>query len=240
MSDQQAPYVDTPADAGPEGASGAAEQTQAEIDWAKRYNDLRPEYTRATQEAAELRQAQQYYELALTSDDADIRRQALEALGYQLDESPDDGDVEQAYPQDPYDQLRQELAQVQQRVDQREQDDENARQTDLIRSITDERLGQLPDLATEDQDWILAYAINALPALHEPGVPVPLPDIQAAYDVFNARETERQKTWAKTKRAPYVSSGGRDATEAPDPGTGHQARLNRAMLSLRNNMGDNE
>ena len=121
---------------------------------------------------------------------------------------------------------------------QREQQEEEAARTDLIRSITDERLSQLPDLAAEDQDWILAYAVNALPALHEPGMPVPLPDIRAAYDVFAARELERQKAWAKTKRAPYVSPGGRDATEAPDPGTGHNARLNRALLSLRNSMGD--
>ena len=35
-----------------------------------------------------------------------------------------------------------------------------------------------------------------------------------------------------------MSPGGRDATEAPDPGTGHNARLNRALLSLRNSMGD--
>ena len=49
---------------------------------------------------------------------------------------------------------------------------------------------------------------------------------------------EEMKGWAKTKRAPYVSPGGLPANEVPDPGTGHDARMNRALLRLRNDMGD--
>ena len=65
-------------------------------------------------------------------------------------------------------------------------------------------------------------------------------DIQTAHEQFKTWEETRMRSWAKTKRAPYVSPGGLPATEVPDPGHGQQARLNRAMLSLRNNMGDNE
>jgi hypothetical protein len=235
MSDQQPPQNgDTAAVAGPDEASGTAQDQVQSDPYEKRYNDLRPEFDRATAERNQLAERQQWYEVALTADDEDTRRQALEFLGYQLAET----DEQETYSEDPYEQLAQRQEAFEQRLTQREQQEEEARQTDLIRSITDERLSQLPDLATEDQDWILAYAINALPALHEPGVPVPLPDIQSAYDAFAARETERQKGWAKTKRAPYIPPGGRDATEAPDPGTGHQARLNRALLSLRNSVGD--
>ena len=182
MSDQQAPFVDTPADAGPEGAPGSAQDQVQGDPYEKRYNDLRPEFDRATAERNQLAERQQWYEVALTTDDEDTRRQALEFLGYQLAEP----DEQETYSEDPYEQLAQRQEAFEQRLTQREQQEEEARRTDLIRSITDERLSQLPDLAAEDQDWILAYAVNALPALHEPGMPVPLPDIRAAYDVFTA------------------------------------------------------
>jgi len=227
MSDQAGPFTeDTPAVAGPEGTSGPAEQQAAEVDWQKRYSDLQPEYTRTSQEAAQLREREQYYALALTSEDPDIRRQALEALGYELDE-----EVEQPAYDDPYDNLQAQYQRLEQRVDQRDQEAQEAQQTALIRAVTDDRLAALGDLDEADQDWVLAYAINALPALHEPELPVPVPDIRGAYDVFRSREVERQKTWAKTKRAPYVSPGGQTATEVPNLDT-HQGRMDFAAQKL--------
>ena len=62
-----------------------------------------------------------------------------------------------------------------------------------VREIVDEQLGQL-ELDKADQDWVLAYAINALPITEEG-----LPDIQQAYQVFQQRETERQRNWAKSQ-----------------------------------------
>jgi hypothetical protein len=56
MSDQQAPpQADTPAVAGPNEAPGTQEQPQ--VDYEKRYNDLQPEYTRATQRLSRARAA---------------------------------------------------------------------------------------------------------------------------------------------------------------------------------------
>src|ERR1044072_6145045 len=93
MSDQQAPpEADTPAVAGPTEAPGTQEQPQT--DWEKRYQDLQPEYTRATQRLSELEQQQKWYELAMTTDDPDTHRQALQHLGYDV---PDD-DVEDDDP----------------------------------------------------------------------------------------------------------------------------------------------
>ena len=79
-----------------------------------------------------------------------------------------------------------------------------------MRAIVDERLGQL-SLDKDDQDWVLAYAINALPITEEG-----LPDIGKAHEVFQARETARQKQWAQSKRAPRISPDGQAGTEVPN------------------------
>jgi hypothetical protein len=80
-----------------------------------------------------------------------------------------------------------------------------------VRSAVDARLDTL-GLDKDDQDWVLAYAINALPVTQEG-----LPDIEQAHSVFVARETERQRQWAKGKRsAPHIAPNGQAATEVPN------------------------
>ena len=73
---------DTPEAEAPEQSE---QQTQAEIDYEKRYQDLQPEYTRATQEAAQYRQI---IELAQQGDP-----DALEILGLEAadEDTEDDG-----------------------------------------------------------------------------------------------------------------------------------------------------
>src|SRR5262245_3698151 len=230
MSDQApGPGQDTPGIAGPAGDPGTQEQPQ-DTDWQKRYSDLQPEYTRATQEAADLRTWQQWAQVAFTSEDADTRRQALEALGYELPE--DEEEFEPAEYEDPFDAINARQQAIEDRFAQQDQQAQADQEDALIRAITDERLAQLDGLDKDDQNWVLAYAINALPALREPGVPVPLPDIQGAFDAFQARETERQKAWAKTKRAPYVPPGGREATEVPDTST-HDGRVDAILRKMQ-------
>ena len=229
MSDQApAPRQDTSGAAGP--AEDPGTQGQPQDDWQKRYSDLQPEYTRTAQERAELANWKQWAELAFTSDDPDTRRQALQALGYELPEEEEE--FEPADYEDPVEAVRADVDNVRQRLDQQ---DEQARQSEedaLIRAITDERLGQLDGLDKDSQNWVLAYAINALPALHEPGVPVPLPDVQGAYQAFQAFENDRQKQWAKTKRAPFVPGGGQTATEVPNTDT-HQGRVDAILRKMQ-------
>jgi hypothetical protein len=164
MSDQQAPpQADTPAVAGPTEAPGTQEQPQ--VDYEKRYNDLQPEYTRATQRLSELEQQQQWYELAMTTD--------VERLG-------------------------------------------------------------MAELDDETRQLVIAQALAG------PGVPAPpgaphdeLPDVEAAWNRFQAWRTEEQKRLLGPKqRAPYVPRGGLPANEVPNPGTGHEARMDRAMRAL--------
>lgn len=58
--------------------------TQAEVDWRKRYEDLQPEYTRTTQELSEWKKIQ---------TDENARAQWLQTLGYQIDEDTDEEPV---------------------------------------------------------------------------------------------------------------------------------------------------
>jgi hypothetical protein len=205
MSEQDTPIEGQPAVAGPEGTPGAAEQAQAEIDWQNRYQHLQPEYTRVTQENAQLREQQQLYETLLSSEDPDTRREVAEALGYQLEQ-----EEPQYEPEDPVTQFDERLGRLEQSLSQREQEQADAAYAAHVREVVDQRLDQL-QLDKDDQDWVLAYAINALPITDEG-----LPDIEQAHEVFQARETARQKAWASSKRAPHISAHGQPATEVPN------------------------
>jgi hypothetical protein len=207
MSEQDGPEP-TPAVAGPEGAPGSAEATeQQEIDWQKRYGDLQPEYTRVTQENAELRRQQEMYDYLLSTEDPDTRRAIAEELGYVLEEEETDEYEPEEDPLVAYDQR---LGRLEQTEAEREQEQAEQAYAAQVREIVDEQLDAL-ELDRDDQDWVLAYAINALP-ITEDG----LPDIQQAYEVFTARETERQRNWARSKHAPRISPSGQPATEVPN------------------------
>jgi len=250
MSDQQAPTdVDTPAVAGPTEAPGTAQdQPQVPEGYVpeQRYKDVQAEYTRSQQAYREAENREQWYRTLVTTDDPDIQRQAAEILGIELDDGEEyaDGQLDEFTQEDPYDQRIRALeerysAQEQQAMAQQEQQallaDAEAQFNQLGMPWTDDPMGQ------ETRQIIFERALS-LPRLPPaPGQPRDgLLDIQTAHEQFQAWENNRMKTWAKTKRAPYVPPGGLPANEVPDPGHGQQARLNRAMLSLRNNMGDNE
>jgi hypothetical protein len=215
MADQNPPAgEDTSGVGGPEGTAAEQVDWQARaLEWEDRYGNIQPEYTRATQEAAALRERDQWHELLVTSEDPDIRRQAAEALGYEFEEEqaqhPDD-------LEDPLEPLNQRLArleaQTQQRTDQESENDYAL----AVRAVLDERLDELmPDAGQEDQDWVLAYAINALPVAADG-----LPDIGQAHELWAAREEAKQKAWeqawAESKRAPFFAPNGQTATEVPN------------------------
>jgi len=233
MSDQQAPATpDTPAVAGPNEAPGTQDQQQVTADpYEKRYNDLRPEFDRATQERAELAQWKEWAQLALTTEDADTQRQALQHLGFDVPEEVED--IEPAEYEDTYDPRLDELVAWKQAQEQAAKEAAGFEYlTGHINSEV-ERLG-MTELDDATRQWVLSRA------LANPGIPAPpgsphdeLPNVEAAYQEFRQWELERQKQWAKTKQnAPYVPSGGQPANEVPDPGTGHNSRMNRAMRAL--------
>jgi hypothetical protein len=208
MSDQGLSAENSPGVVGPEAGTGTAEQQgQPEVDWQKRYIDTQAEYSRGQQELAELRRQQELYDLMISTDDPDTRRQVAERLGYQLEEEPE---PEPEYD-DPFEKYNERLGRIEQSLTQREQTEQDEAYAAEVRSAVDARLDTL-GLDKDDQDWVLAYAINALPVTQEG-----LPDIEQAHSVFVARETERQRQWAKGKRsAPHIAPNGQAATEVPN------------------------
>jgi hypothetical protein len=233
MSEQQAPSSeDKPAVAGPNEAPGAVQDASGQdAHWFEhQYKQIQPEYTRSQQELKELKERQQWYELLVTSDDPDTRRQAAEVLGYEL---PQEEEPEPAEYEDPYESLAQRQERLEQQYEQMNQQQQNVAQTAFLREYVDQQAEThgLNEYDADTQKWILERAMNT-PISQPPGSFVPaLPDIQGAIEAFRTWETGRQKSWASTKRAPYVPSGGLPANEVPDRST-HESRVALGMRLL--------
>lgn len=204
MSDQGLSDENSPVVAGPDGTGEVEQNSQPEIDWQKRYVDTQEAYTRGQQEIAEMRQRQELYDLMVSTEDQDTRREAALALGYTLEEEPP------APTDDPFVAYDERLGRVEQSLSQREQEQADAEYAAQVRVILDEQLSEL-GLDEQDGNLVLAYALHALPITDDG-----LPDIQQAYAMFAARETERQKQWAQSKRAPHIAPHGQSATEVPN------------------------
>lgn len=223
MSDQGLSSENTPAVAGPEGLASET-PAETEVDWQKRYVDLQSEYTRTTQENAEHRHQQELYDVLVSTDDPDTRRKVAEQLGYLLEKEEPEVDLE-----NPFAVYDDKIAKLESALTQREEREREDAYASEIRRVCDEQLDSL-GIDKEDQDWVLAYAINALP-VNQQG----LPDIRQAYSVFAERETARQRKWATTKRqAPRISPNGQPATEVPNLDN-HQERVEWMTRKLEEN-----
>lgn len=197
----QAPEAETP-DAG---QPGTDQQPQGDP-YEKRYNDLQPAFTRATQEAAELRQREAFYRDLVTSTDPDTRRQAAEALGFELEAEDDDTQ----YGDDPVAALQAQLAELREQYTGDRQQSQQQQQIAHLEQVTEQALDDLkvPD---EDgvRDWIVSRAVALPPNEHG------FPDVKTAYEEFNNMMLGRQKSWAKTKRAPHIAASGVEGNQAP-------------------------
>jgi hypothetical protein len=218
-----APGEDKPAVGGPEGAATEA------VDWRQRfeqvnenYSNLQPEYTRATQEREQYREALEWYELMLTHDDPEVRAQAAEALGYQFGDEEQQQRQGQEDPEDPFEPIDNRLRTLEEREAQRESLQVENEQAQAVREVLDTRLEELmpgsthpdPDLAKAikyDQDAVLAYAINALPPTQDG-----MPDLDTAFQLYSERNDARLADWARSKRAPSFHPSGQSTTEVPN------------------------
>jgi hypothetical protein len=203
------------------------ESTQQEVDWAKRYSDLQPEYTRTTQELSTLRQREDAYKALLYSDDPDTRQQAAQALGIELAE---DGADDTQYD-DPTDALRAELEQLKQTVSgdltARQQQEQIASLEAAAESSMDTL--QVPkDEAV--RDWLVSRAVALPPTEHG------TLDIEQAWKQFGALMDAQKKTWANTKRTHAFAPGGGEGTQAPDLST-HAGRVQHMLTQLQNGDG---
>jgi len=239
MSDQQTAPDAQPAVAGPEEAPGTQEQPQhgiPEETWEKRYLDTQADYTRNQQELAEIKRQNEWYQVLNTTTDPDTYRQAAEALGIEVPAGEEDPEPAE-YEDDPYAEVRSELEELKAWKAQNDTQAREAAAFDYLNghiATEVDRVG-LNQLDEKTRDWVISRALAL------PGVPAPpgaphdeLPNIEAAYKEWQDLVTEQQRSWAKVKRgAPYVPPGGQPANEVPNTGTGHDARMDRALRFLQ-------
>lgn len=199
-TNESAPQVeDTREPAAPEETGHAADE-QAEIDYRKRYEDLRPEFDRTK---AELKQASQYQQVveALQSDDPQERAWAADILGLEFDgeeddDGPDDeGDEEFRDPR--VDQLLQE-----------KQEQEREQYLASLEQSIDSQIDALDkehkvDLDDDEKEVIFAVALSLPPG--EDGQP----DVKTAFTKFTGIADNRIKKYRESKKgAPSPPAAG--------------------------------
>jgi len=182
---------DTPEVEAPEQSE---QQTQEEVDYEKRYQDLQPEYTRATQEAAQYRQI---IELAQQGD-----RDALELLGLEVEEQDtEDEDSDQPITRAEWQQYQDQQAQERQ-ADESEQafNDDLWAAVEAIeekegREISDEEASVLRDSA-------IAQVVRGGTF-----------DLSQTWDALRAQDKEAVERYVNSKKqartAPLGSAGDR-------------------------------
>jgi hypothetical protein len=178
-------------------------EPDAPENWEKRYQDLQPAYTKASMEAAELRQ-----QMERLRSDEQAQREFLAELGYELPE--DETGIEDDAEIDPISALAQEVAQLKQA---REQEAQAAYWSSLethvegaLKAYGEERGFPL----SEEENSLLIGAILTAPK-GEDG----LPPVKAVTDMYAQIQDNLKKAWVDSKQAPAAPTGVA-ATEMPD------------------------
>jgi hypothetical protein len=215
--DTPAPTDETPQE------DTSAEQTETEsespdVDWQERYNNLQPEYTRATQEAAQYRQI---IEAARQGDP-----QALELLGYQVDGDEDEGDDDEYVDPD------ERINQLEQKLTEREQ----AEQEEALQWAEQQWLKENVDSLLEKENAQLTEHERNLLVSHatanrfEDGQP----DIEGAFKLLKEANEAATKRYLESKKAPSVpvgSAGSKkfDLNDDDDRRAAMELEMERAM-----------
>jgi len=181
-------------------AEPAEGSTAPEHDYEQRYNDLQPEYTRATQENAMLRQI---VDLAREGDP-----EALEYLGYEAPDTDTEDDDEPT--------VEDEVAQLkewkQQRESAEEQQAEELETEDAWQRFYESEFDKLDADGKWDDDYrakVVGIAQQLPPA--EDG----LPDLEAGHKALDEWFESRFNERVKSKRSPQAPSGA-NASHQPD------------------------
>jgi hypothetical protein len=193
---------DVPASESQEGtpAESTEDSPQApETNWQDRYENLQPEYTRATQEASQYRQI---IDLARQGDP-----EAIEALGLSLAEEDTEDEDEYADPDQRLDAMEQFLAQRLQEEEAQQEEERWIAEADKHVQAQVAELEKEHGKLAEDE---VAYLLD-LSRADENG----MPDLLDAYKRDTERLEGKRKSWVETKRTPQVQSGA-SASSQPD------------------------
>jgi hypothetical protein len=191
-----APQDTPPAPPAPEGTPGPQD-----VDYRKRYDDLRPQFDRTAQEAAALRT-----EMERVTGDPDYQRQLMAQWGYEVE------DLDPREP-DASEELRSQLAELQEWKTNLTAEQQQAQQERQLQASLDEQFRAIDPKGEFDQptrEWLEAKSITLDP--RDDG----MPDIAGAFKAFTDWELSRQKQWQQTKRAPHFAADGTAAASAPD------------------------
>lgn len=218
----QAPATDTPGTIvnTPDTGTGDSPTEVPQVDWEGRYTNLQGAFTRASQEAADLRRVVE----GLNSDDPEARAWAAEQVGitFEDDDAPGDTQAEQQqYAQlDPsvqqqLDALMSRQAEVQQA--QQAEDDYRA-----YRAYVDPVLEQL-GVPGELVEMVAEAAVNMPPVVTEHGEQIDLEGAWAKTLAFFEQGTSIPQVQAKmlasyqkSKQTPHVASSGQAGVQVPD------------------------
>lgn len=216
----QAPETpDTPAPEPEAPDQGHAEESQAAVDFEKRYNDLRPEYDRVTQRSSQLEQ------LISAAQQGDP--EALDALG--LEPAEDDTQNDDEYV-DPYESLSQKVESLEEMLARQQEEEQNfarfQQENEYVNSEVEkleQKLGR--DIGEEEYDLITSWAASMR---DEQG----RPDVAAAYDKWDKLLNAKKKDYFESKKAPQVGTGAAATKEVnlDDPNERHEyivSRLNQ-------------
>lgn len=215
----------------PDGTSGSpeapADSAGQGFDFERSYNELRPEYTRTTQELATQRERLTEYESlfeALHDSDPEIQRQAMDALGLELEA----GSPGTEAPSDEFvDPLEQEIAALRETVSTlqsaRERDDEQ-QDAERVTAMRDDFIGEaISFIESETKATFSAKEEEALGNLaiameDDSGVP----DVKAAYNLLfgddGVLEINRGR-WIESKTGAPQPPLGKPPTEEQRPRT---------------------
>lgn len=181
------------------------DQQHTEINWQKRYEDLRPEFDRTRQQLSQVEQQAQ--QLQALQQDPDALAAFLSQLGYEID----GGDE----PQEFLDPNEQKLSELERETAEmrawREQQEQQAHLAQLESAVEAEmsELG-IPEDAEVLRNMLVSRAV-ALPATENGR-----PDIKGAWAELQQLEQHFQQQWAQSKRAPSVPAVGQPGTQAPN------------------------
>jgi hypothetical protein len=185
----------------PANEAEAASQEQPTIDWEtddnpykKRYGDLRPEFDRTNQEAAQYREI---YE-ALNSEDPELKKAGYEALGLQPPQEEDDDP-------DPNAQLIARLDKLEKAHSETAAQQQAREQQEQIADYVD---GQLKDIEKSEGFEFSEPELKLLVAQAERLTDDQgRPDVKAAYNLLSEADKVRSERRVTRKKAPQVKTG---------------------------------
>lgn len=185
-------------------AASEAPSTDTQIDWEKRYNDLRPEWDRAKTQLSEFEQYQPLIQSLQNDPVATIR-----ALQDQFADQFEDEDDEFEDPGERALRMLQEQQETAQQAAERERREQLEEQ--YVGDGIDE-LAKRDNVELSDHAEAVIYALATHDSLRgDDG----RPDVEAAYDALRAFEKEVRDNYVASKKAPRIPSG-RPGEKSPD------------------------